>query len=132
MNAATRRFVRQRAEGRCEYCRLPQAAQPFISFHIEHITARQHNGSDEPENLCVACGRCNSHKGPNLTGIDPDTGKIEPLFNPREQAWPEHFALRGPFIVGLTAIGRTSVGVLSMNEERRVQLRTALIAQGEF
>ncbi|WP_410001711.1 HNH endonuclease [Singulisphaera sp. GP187] len=68
---------------------MPPSArgQPFIGFHIEHITAKQHGGSDEPENLCVACGRCNSHKkGPNLTGIDPDTGRIEPLFNPRKMA----------------------------------------------
>jgi hypothetical protein len=132
MDAANRRFVKQRAQGRCEYCRLPQAAQPFITFHVEHITAKQHSGSDDPKNLCVACERCNSFKGPNLTGIDPDTGNIERLFNPRVEEWHEHFSLQGPLIVGLTAVGRTTVGVLAMNEERRGELRGILIAQGEF
>jgi hypothetical protein len=132
MVAATRRLVRQRAQGRCEYCRLPQAAQPFVAFHIEHIVAKQHGGSDDPENLCAACERCNSFKGPNLTGIDPETGKVERLFDPRHQAWHEHFELQGLLIVGLTATGRTTVEVLAMNEGRRVQLRAELIARGEF
>jgi hypothetical protein len=132
MDAATRRFVRQRAHGRCEYCRLPQAAQPFSTFHIEHIVAKQHGGSDAIENVCIACARCNSFKGPNLTGIDPDRGNIERLFHPRQQEWLDHFALRGPLIVGLTAVGRTTVDVLAMNDDRRIQLRADLIAQGEF
>jgi hypothetical protein len=132
MNAATRRLVRQRAQGRCEYCRLPQAAQQFVAFHIEHIIAQQHGGSDYPDNLCAACERCNSFKGPNLTGIDPETGSVERLFDPRHQDWHEHFQLQGPMIVGLTPTGRTSVEVLAMNEGRRVQLRVELLALGEF
>jgi hypothetical protein len=132
MDATTKRLVRQRAHGRCEYCRSPQAAQPYLTFHVEHIIARQHNGSDAPENLCLACQACNSSKGPNLTGIDPETGGIEPLFHPRKLAWNEHFSLDGIFIVGLTAIGRTTIGVLAMNSERQVELRAILMAQGEF
>ncbi len=132
MDAATRRLVRQRAEGRCEYCRLPQAAQPFVTFHVEHIIAKQHGGSDEPGNLCIACERCNFHKGPNLTSIDPETGKIERLFDPRHQVWADHFELRGALVLGKTPIGRATAAVLSMNEERRIELRASLIAQGEF
>lgn len=132
MNAATRRLVRQRAEGRCEYCRLPQSAQPFVTFHIEHIIAKQHGGSDDPGNLCVACERCNFHKGPNLTSIDPDTGNVERLFDPRRQEWAEHFELKGPVILGKTPNGRATVTVLAMNEEGRVELRATLIALGEF
>jgi hypothetical protein len=131
MDAATRRNVRQRAHDCCEYCRLPQSAQPFVPFHIEHIIARQHGGTNDPENLCLACERCNAAKGPNLAGRDPATGDIERLFDPRHQAWHEHFEFRGPVIVGLTAIGRATVGVLNMNERRRVQLRTELQARGE-
>lgn len=132
MDATTRRLVRQRAQGRCEYCRLPQAAQPFATFHVEHIVAKKHEGPDEPENLCVACERCNSFKGPNLSGLDPESGGLERLFDPRHQDWHEHFELRGPLIAGRTAVGRATVGVLNMNEERRVQLRAELIARGEF
>jgi len=132
MDAATRRLVRRRAQERCEYCRLPQAAQRFVTFHVEHIIAKQHGGSDDPDNLCAACARSNAFKGPNLTGIEPETGNVERLFDPRHQNWHEHFELHGPAIVGVTAIGRTTVEVLAMNEGRRVQLRTELIARGEF
>ena len=57
---------------------------------------------------------------------------MERLFDPRRQAWPEHFQFRGPVIVGITAIGRVTVQVLDMNECRRVQLRAELLAQGEL
>lgn len=132
MDASTRRHIRERAKDRCEYCRLPQSAQPFITFHIEHIIARQHRGADEPENLCLACQRCNFHKGPNLSSVDPYTGRVERLFDPRHQEWSEHFELRGPLILGKTPCGRATVAVLDMNEERRVELRASLIAQNEF
>jgi hypothetical protein len=42
MDAATRDFVRQRVANRCECCHLPQEATPFITFHVEHIIAKQH------------------------------------------------------------------------------------------
>jgi 5-methylcytosine-specific restriction endonuclease McrA len=65
MDAALRKFVRERANGRCEYCMLPQEAVPYFTFHVEHIRARQHQGSDEPSNLALACPDCNAKKGPN-------------------------------------------------------------------
>jgi HNH endonuclease len=84
MDVATKRLVRARAHERCEYCRLPQTAQPFATFHIEHIVPRTHGGSDEPSNLCLACERCNAFKGSNLSGIDSATGTVERLFITRE------------------------------------------------
>lgn len=132
MDAATRRSVRQRSQDLCEYCRLPQAAQPFATFHVAHIRPRAHGGSDDLGNLCMSCGRCNAFKGPNLAGIDPDTGEVTRLFDPRQQAWDEHFELREALILGTTAVGRTTVEVLKMNEGRRVLLRAELIRRGEF
>ena len=75
---------------------------------------------------------CNAHKGANLTGIDPDTGAIMALFNPRMHAWEEHFRLSDSTIVGLTAVGRTTVRVLNMNEARRVRLRAVLKRYGHL
>jgi 5-methylcytosine-specific restriction endonuclease McrA len=72
MDAELRKFVRTRANGRCEYCRLPDVAQR-LPFHVEHIIAKQHGGNDNVENLAWACDRCNAYKGPNLSGIDPQT-----------------------------------------------------------
>ena len=132
MDAATRRLVRERAQDRCEYCRLPQGAQPYVTFHIEHILPRKHGGSDDLLNLALACERCNAFKGTDLSGIDPDTGNVERLFDPRTQNWPEHFELREAVICGHTPAGRATVAVLGMNEDRRGQLRAELLALGQF
>jgi hypothetical protein len=132
MSEALRQLVRQRADGRCEYCRLPDWLPPLEPFHLEHIVARQHGGQTEAENLAWACHRCNRHKGPNLTSIDPETGEIVPLFHPRRAAWSSHFALRGFRLVGLTPIGRASVALLQVNAERRVERRAELVKRGWF
>ena len=131
MDAAPREIVRRRAGDCCEYCRLRQE-QTGLTHHVEHIVARQHHGSDDPDNLALACNRCIAHKGPNLTGIDPSSGGIVPLFHPRRDAWTDHFAFQGPRIVGLTATGRATVYVLAMNDERRVERRAVLLARGEL
>lgn len=73
-----------------------------------------------------------SPKGPNLTGCDPENGEIVPLFHPRRDRWSDHFMFLGPRIVGLTAIGRTTVVVLGMNDARRLDLRAELLASGEL
>ena len=132
MDAATRQFVWERAGHRCEYCRLHQEHEPFFRFHIEHIIARQHDGGDEPDNLALACNHCNGHKGPNLSGIDGQTGKLVALFHPRRQRWQRHFRLEGALVVGRTACGRATVAVLAMNASDRVKLREQLIAAGLF
>ena len=103
--------------------RPPAVDAPSLRFHVEHIKARQHGGSDDPNNLALACGHCNRHKGPNLTGIDPETDQIVPLFNPRQDSRSEHFALDGIFFVGLTPTGRATVHVLAMNSEEQLRRR---------
>lgn len=122
MDAATAQQVRERAGGRCEYCRLPEKFSS-LRFHIEHIIARQHGGPDSLDNLALACPECNYHKGPNLTGRDPDTGEIEPLFHPRKDKWEEHFAVVNARISGKTPVGRTTVWLLEMNTEEKMRWR---------
>ena len=125
MERATRTLVRTRARNCCEYCLLPQDSSS-LKHHIEHVVPRQHGGSDDQGNLALACHRCNLRKGPNLTGIDPITREIVPLFDPRHDRWLEHFRFRGPVIEGLSAVGRTTVRVLSMNDTRRIERRELL------
>lgn len=132
MDEATRHIVRDRAGWRCEYCRIRQEHEPGHTFHIEHIVARQHRGSSDPENLALACQLCNLLKGPNLTGIDPDSGIVTRLFDPRRDIWTEHFRLYGPHICGRTATGRTTVWLLEMNCDERVALREVLLQLGEL
>ncbi len=126
MDEATRRLVRERAMGRCEYCGLPQTALPLSSFHIEHVVAKQHGGEDFPENLALASHHCNLHKGPNLTGIDAETGAIALLFHPRREVWAEHFAAQGVFLIGLTPTARATVRTLAMNAESQIEARSSL------
>jgi 5-methylcytosine-specific restriction endonuclease McrA len=129
MDAALRSQVIERAGRRCEYCRLHQNHLPLVPFHVEHIIARQHGGGTAPDNLALACHRCNLRKGTNLTGLDPATGALTRLFHPRQDSWPEHFNLRGGQILGRTAIGRTTASLLRMNTPDRIDLRlTYLIA----
>lgn len=130
INAALRRLVRQRAESCCEYCRLVQEHVQFALFHIDHIIPQQHGGNDDPANLAFACYHCNLHKGPNLTGIDPQDGAIVPLFHPRHEQWMAHFALHEITVIGVTPTGRATVRVLNMNAPERQQLRAELRARG--
>lgn len=127
IDVSVRTLVRQRAGNRCEYCGPPQDAAPPATFHVERIVARQHGGDDDPSNLALACYHCNLHKGPNLAGIDPDTGTLVPLFNPRTLPWDEHFEWKAASIVGRTALGRATVQVLAMNAEDIRQLRSEFI-----
>ena len=98
-----------------------------MPHQIEHIVARQHGGSDDIENLALACHRCNLHKGPNLSGVDPMTGEVEVLFHPRRDRWADHFTFSGAYVQGLTACGRTTVAVLALNDARRLELREELL-----
>ncbi|MCE9554756.1 MAG: HNH endonuclease [Planctomycetes bacterium] len=131
MDKALRSLVRRRAGEVCEYCRLPQEASPFASFHVEHIIARQHGGPTESDNLALACGFCNFHKGPNIASLDPESGHLVPLFHPRRDRWTGHFAWEGTVIVGETATGRATTQLLAMNDWERVEIRENLQTLGE-
>lgn len=125
MKEPTKASVRERAGYRCEYCQRHQDDSPLAPLQIEHIIPKKHGGSDEIENLALACIDCNLHKGTNLTGIDPDTDEITQLFHPRRQPWDAHFEWTGIYLVGKTAVGRTTVRVLDMNSDDRLALRAS-------
>ena len=126
MDAAIRLAVRKRAADRCEYCQRRQADSPLMTLHIEHVVPRKHGGDDALDNLAAACSECNLRKGSNLTGIDSATNQITPLFNPRRQSWAEHFCWEGLRIVGMTAVGRTTIRVLDLNSPARLRVRLAV------
>ncbi len=120
--ATLRRQVIERAENRCEYCLLP-AEVAFFPHEVDHVIAEKHGGATDIDNLALACWRCNRYKGSDLTSFDPQTRKLSPLFNPRKQAWTEHFANEGERIVGLTPEGRTTVSLLRLNSGERLSER---------
>ena len=125
MQASTKAQVRGRAGNRCEYCQRHQDDSPLAILHVEHIVRKKHGGTDDLDNLALACIDCNLHKGPNLAGIDPATGRLTQLFNPRIQAWSEHFEWAGIHIVGKTEAGRTTVHVLAMNSDDQLTFRSS-------
>jgi HNH endonuclease len=133
LSAQQRARVRRRAQYRCEYCRLPQRAS-ILPHQVDHIIAQQHLGTDEENNLCLCCLRCNLKKGPNIASIDPEAsngGTIVTLFHPRKQRWPDHFLLQeNGRIVGTTPEGRATARLLDFNAEDRLQLRHVLMRQG--
>jgi hypothetical protein len=92
ISPALRQLVTQRANNRCEYCLFPQRATLF-TFEMEHIIAEKHGGKTTADNLALACPYCNRAKETDLGSIDPYTGRLIAFFNPRTQAWTEHFQL---------------------------------------
>lgn len=128
MDRDLERLVWDRAEGHCEYCRLPTLE--WLRFQFDHIIAEKHHGPTEQDNLGLSCFHCNSFKGPNISGVDPLTGKITRLFHPRRDAWNKHFEWNGVLLVGRSPIGRTTIDVLRINHPRMVQLRRALREEG--
>lgn len=130
LSSDTRELVRRRAQDACEYCRLPQEAS-ILPHQVDHIIGRQHRGSDDVDNLCLCCIRCNLKKGPNIASIDPETNLIVSLYHPRQQSWREHFSTESDGTIhGQTAEGRTTVQLVEMNDEDRVRLRALLFRRG--
>lgn len=109
-------LVAQRASHRCEYCRAPEIIFNF-AFEVEHIIPVSRGGSNDEWNLALSCHSCNIFKSDNLTAFDESTKTQVSLFNPREEAWQEHFLTNNETgeIQGITAIGRITVMLLRMN-----------------
>jgi hypothetical protein len=80
-------------------------------LHLDHIIPLAPGGSDDEANPRLACPIRNGHKSDKAAAIA--------LFNPRTQAWTEHFCWedRGLRVSGLTAIGRTTVAALHLDED---------------
>ena len=127
-----RELVERRAQDACEYCLFPQTAS-ILPHQVDHIIGRQHRGSDEVDNLCLCCIRCNLKKGPNIASVDPQTGLVVALYHPRRQSWNEHFVVTSNGILkGLTPEGRATVELLEMNDEDRLRLRVQLMRRGQY
>ena len=126
-----RRLVAERAGHRCEYCLLHED-DAYFPHQIDHIISRKHGGLTDAENLAYACSRCNAWKGSDIGSLDPNTGKLVHLFNPRRERWSAHFELRGFVIEPLTPEGEVTARILKLNLDKRVAERQLLMALGRF
>ena len=128
---ARRQFVSGRAGGRCEYCHAVEVGQ-LATFELEHVVPPGAGGTDEVENLAWACGRCNRSKSDRIELVDPQSGAIVPIFDPRVMRWGDHFAWQGHELIGRTPAGRALVEALDLNSARRVAIRQDEQILGRF
>lgn len=128
---ALRRALLAEANHRCGYC---LSSEQFIYGKLvpDHLIPEAKGGQTVRENLWMACRLCNEHKHARTHAVDPTTGKLTPLFNPRFQIWRLHFAWSpsGTHLIGLTAIGRATVDALNMNSHTVVETRKNWVAVG--
>jgi hypothetical protein len=126
-----RQRIVEQAQYRCGYC-LTQEVVSGIPLTLEHIIPKAEGGQDVEENLWLSCRLCNEAKGILTEAVDPETGATVPLFNPRTQAWAEHFTWSedGTRIIGQTPTGRATVVALSLNSELRVLARAIWVEAG--
>ena len=124
-----KRAVVQRAQGRCEYCRLSQAGQE-AQFHVDHIRPLADGGTTTLENLALACVSCSLRKGARRSAMDPTTARTAALFHPRTQTWSEHFEWRTNRVAGRTATGRATVDALKMNRSLAQAIRAEEALRG--
>ncbi len=115
---AVKRRVREAAGHRCGYCLSPQHLV-MARLEIEHIIPLSKGGRDDETNLWLACPLCNTHKGSQTDALDPETATRQPLLNPRQNDWFEHFRWRedGVAIIGLTPVGRATVSALKLSSD---------------
>jgi hypothetical protein len=131
LSAALRRLVRARAALRCEYCMLAED-DAFLPYEPDHVVSVKHGGATEASNLALACFDCNRYKGSDLASLDPETGFLTPLFNPRVDDWPTHFASEGGVIIPRTPSARVTVRLLRLNLPVRVEVREELASLGRW
>lgn len=131
ISETTRQRVRERANNRCEYC-LSHQDYVMGRLQLDHIHPIARGGSDNEDNLCLACELCNQHKWTKTHELDPQTGQYLALFNPRQQQWSKHFTWSsdGVEIVGLTACGQATIIALNLNNRLAVTVRRHWIKAG--
>lgn len=131
LSETLRQQIRDRAVNRCEYC---LSHQDYIMgrLQIDHIQPIVKGGTDELNNLCLACELCDRSKWKQTEGIDPETKSTVPLFHPRSQIWHDHFKWldNGTRILGLSPEGRATIVSLKLNNSLAVRVRSNWVQAG--
>lgn len=131
ISESLRKKIIKSAQNRCGYC-LSHQDYVMSKLEIEHLNPDFLGGTDEEENLWLACGLCNRYKGVQTDGFDEETQTNVRLFNPRTQNWSEHFewSFDGCQIIAKTSIGRVTVKALKLNNEIAVEIRRNWVIAG--
>ena len=129
ISPATQQQVRERAEFLCEYCHTAEKWQ-YVPFTIDHVVPLDLGGTDDLDNLGLACFHCNRQKSNRLQAEVPKSGEEIPLFNPRQHNWADHFIWSADkrMLLGMTTIGKATIQALQLNRDRIIRIRQADIA----
>ena len=129
ISAALRERVRDRADGRCEYCLTPDA---FLieSPECDHVRPLRQGGRTVFGNLAFACRPCNHAKGVSVATFDQADDALVRLFDPRADLWAEHFRFEAGTLFGLSPVGRGTVRFLKMNVLDARLARVQAVAAG--
>jgi hypothetical protein len=127
-----RKKVEERAKNLCEYCLCRQDYSPQ-PFSLEHIYPKSKKGTDELENLALACQGCNNFKYNKTHSVDSITKETVSLYNPRKDIWHEHFVWNEDFseIIGISPCGRATITALKLNRQSVKNLRLSLYLIGK-
>lgn len=129
---STRQAVIERADYRCEYCRIYKRYS-FLDFHIDHIISLKHGGDSTLKNLAYCCCICNFNKGTDIaTFIE---GIAEPIrfFNPRTEQWNEHFEVdNSGLILPKTNIAKATIKILDLNNPDAIIERYTMLMYNVF
>lgn len=60
-----------RQKGRCYWCK-----QKLVTYHVDHVTPLSRGGSNWPENLVIACPKCNITRNNRLPHEWPEGGRL--------------------------------------------------------
>jgi hypothetical protein len=117
-----REQVSSDARYRCGYC-LTREEIVGTPMELDHIVPEALGGLTVRENLWLACSLCNNYKSYRIAALDPTTGEISRLFDPRRQRWNEHFrwSLAGD---------RATAPALQLNRPTLVSARRAWVSVG--
>jgi hypothetical protein len=126
-----RPHLAEQARHRCGYCQTQERISG-VPLTVEHLLPESLGGTDEEDNLWMSCRLCNEAKGNRIEWLNPATGDMIPLFNPRTQLWSDHFrwSSDGIFIISLTEIGRATIAALSLNSDLRLKSRAIWVEAG--
>lgn len=126
-----RNRVAEQARRRCGYC-LTAERIVGTPMEIDHLIPESLGGQTVEDNLWLACSLCNNHKADRVAALDPHTGDVVRLFDPRRQTWQAHFRWTeaGDRIIGTTPTGRATVVALKLNRSVLVQARQRWVQVG--
>ena len=94
-------------------------------LELDHSIPSIKCGETSNHNLALAGVECSRAKGPRTTALNPVTGREARLFNLRLERREDRFRWSATYrsIFGKTAMGRTTVAALHLDDQVRRRVR---------